>query len=81
MFAKCTEVCFASFLSGGFITAIVVNPPERHLAKRISVKCFDIYDNSYDSADFKSFVQQHEKFIGFLGQPVILVTLVSKSRL
>ena len=28
---------FASFLSGGFITAIVVNPPERKLAKRTSV--------------------------------------------
>ena len=27
----------ASFLSGGFITAIVVNPPERKLAKRTSV--------------------------------------------
>jgi hypothetical protein len=24
----CTEVRFASFLSGGFITAIVVNPPK-----------------------------------------------------
>ena len=35
----CTEVHFASFLSGGFITAIVVNPPERKLAKRISVHC------------------------------------------
>ena len=30
----CTEVRFASLLSGGFITAIVVNPPERKLAKR-----------------------------------------------
>ena len=29
---------FASFLSGGFITAIVVNPPERKLAKRTSVQ-------------------------------------------
>ena len=29
-----TEVRFASFLSGGFITAIVVNPLERKLAKR-----------------------------------------------
>ena len=28
---------FASFLSGGFITAIGVNPPERKLAKRTSV--------------------------------------------
>ena len=33
-----TEVRFASFLSGGFIiTAIVVNPPERKLAKLISL--------------------------------------------
>ena len=28
----CTEVRFASFFSGGFITAIVVNPPEKKLA-------------------------------------------------
>ena len=33
-----TEVHFASFLSGGFITAIVVNPPERKLTKRTSVQ-------------------------------------------
>ena len=38
----CTEVGFACFLSGGFITAIVVNPPERKLAKRTSVHCFGI---------------------------------------
>ena len=36
---QCTEVRFASFLSGGFITAIVVNPPEMKLAKRTSVQC------------------------------------------
>ncbi len=35
----CTEVHFASFLSGGFITVIVVNPPESKLAKRTSVHC------------------------------------------
>ena len=40
---KCTEVHFASFLSGGFITATEVNPPERKLAKCISVKWFDNY--------------------------------------
>ena len=34
----CTEVRFAGFLSSRFITAIVVNPPERKLAKRTSVK-------------------------------------------
>ena len=33
-----TEVRFASFLSGGFITAIVVNQPERKLAKCTSVE-------------------------------------------
>ena len=37
--AQCTEVRFASFLSGGLITAIVKNPPERKLAKRTSVHC------------------------------------------
>ena len=30
---------FASFLSGEFITAIVVNSPEMKLAKRTSVQC------------------------------------------
>ena len=30
---QCTEVRFASFLSSRFITAIVVNPTERKLAK------------------------------------------------
>ena len=29
----CTEVQFDNFLSGRFITAIVVNPPERKLTK------------------------------------------------
>ena len=33
-----TEVRFASFFSGRFITAIIVNPPERRLAKRTSVQ-------------------------------------------
>jgi hypothetical protein len=32
-------VRFANFFSGGFITAIVVNPPERKLTKRTSVQC------------------------------------------
>ena len=34
----CTEVRFASFLSGGFTTLAVINPPEMKLAKRTSVK-------------------------------------------
>ena len=36
---QCTEVHFASFLSGRFITAIVVNPPEKKLAKHTSMQC------------------------------------------
>jgi hypothetical protein len=36
---QCTKVHFFSFFSGGFITDIVVNPPERKLAKRTSVQC------------------------------------------
>jgi hypothetical protein len=41
LFLQFTEVCFASFLSAGFITAIVVNPPEKILAKRkfVLIKC------------------------------------------
>ena len=38
-----TEVRFASFLSDGFITAIVVNPPERKLTKRTSVQCTEVH--------------------------------------
>ena len=34
----CTEVRFANFLSSGFITPIVVNPPERKLANCTSVR-------------------------------------------
>ena len=38
--AYCTEVCFASLFSDGFITVIVVNPLERKLEKCTSVHCF-----------------------------------------
>ena len=36
-FNHCTEVRFASFLSSIFTTMSVINPPERKLAKCISV--------------------------------------------
>ena len=36
---RCTEVRFASFISSGFITAIVVNQPEKKLAKSTSLRC------------------------------------------
>ena len=35
----CTEVRFASFLSGEYTIMAVINPPERKLAKCISVHC------------------------------------------
>ena len=36
---QCTEVRFASFLTGGFTTMAVLNPPERKLSKRTSMQC------------------------------------------
>ena len=39
IFGQCTEVHFASFLSGGFTTMAVINPLERKLAKCTSVHC------------------------------------------
>ena len=33
------EVCFASFLSGGFTTMAVMNPPEKRLKKHTSLHC------------------------------------------
>ena len=36
--AQCTDVHFASFHSSVFTTITVINPPERKLAKRISVR-------------------------------------------
>ena len=35
---QCTEVRFASFLSGGFTAVALMNPPEKKLEKRISVQ-------------------------------------------
>jgi hypothetical protein len=43
---RCKEVRFASFHSGGFITDIVVNSPERNLTKRNSVQCLTPVCNS-----------------------------------
>jgi hypothetical protein len=39
----CTEVRFAIFLSNGFATMAVMNPPKKKLEKRISVQCSDLY--------------------------------------
>ena len=42
VFKDCTEVRFATFFSGGCITAIVGNPLERRLAKCTSVDCTEV---------------------------------------
>ena len=39
---------FASFFSGRFITAIVVNPPEKRLAQRTSVHYSDVSIKNID---------------------------------
>ena len=39
---QCTEVRFASLLSGGFTTMAVINPPEKKLANRTSVHCLKL---------------------------------------
>ena len=61
---QCTEVCFASFLSGGFTSLAVITPPERNLAKRTSVQRNALYfpvgvwqvpvDNSLGSQKIKN---------------------------
>ena len=45
-FSQCTEVYFTSFFSGRFVTTIVVNPPERKLAKCTSVQWSEIRNMS-----------------------------------
>ena len=54
-FWHCTDVRFASFFSSGFITAIVVNPPESSLAQRISV-CSGVF---YQSNLLLLFIGRH----------------------
>ena len=45
----CTEVHFASFLSGEFTTMAVINPSEKKLAKRTSVHCTSYSDHAHCS--------------------------------
>ena len=40
--AQCTEVRFASFLSGGFTTTVVMYPPEKKVENCTSVDCIVI---------------------------------------
>ena len=42
LLVQCTGMRFASFLSSGFITVIVVNPTERKLAIHTSVQWFKL---------------------------------------
>ena len=49
-----TEVRFASFLSFGFTTMAVINPPEKKLAKRTSVDRFEKHQSTLDLFHFTS---------------------------
>ena len=44
---------FARFLSGGFTTMSLINPPERKLAKRTSVRCRNegFFKTAFDGAN------------------------------
>ena len=50
--SQCTEVHFASFLSGGFTTTAVINPPEKKLAKCTSVHCREMRFTRFPSGRF-----------------------------
>ena len=64
----CTEVRFSGFFSVGFITAVVVDPQERKMAKRTSVRCFKshtymIYDSFfYREVNTRFEIRQKEEF-------------------
>ena len=49
----CTEVRFASLLSGRFTTMAVINPPEMELALRTSVHCV-LKKKFYEDISWKS---------------------------
>ena len=67
---QCTEVRFVSFFSGGFITAIGVNIPERKLAKHTSVQWVTGLDLGYSKLFIFIFVKlwknKENKMKGFL---------------
>ena len=44
---QCTEVRFASFISGGFTTMAVINPPESKLDKTHLCAMFGLVDNEF----------------------------------
>ena len=47
---QCTEVRFASVLSRGFTTMVVINPPEKILANRTSVQWHSASESVCDLA-------------------------------
>ena len=61
---ECTEVRFASFLSCGFTTVAVINPPEKKLAKRTSMEwegflIFALYFHIAVVIIFKNLIEKH----------------------
>ena len=71
-----TKVHFARSLSSGFITAIVVNPPERKVAKCISMqskKRFLLLDKSWKA---KSIQLQIWSFVAICIPPAMFISLL-----
>ena len=59
--AQCTEVRFVRFLSGGFTTMAVINPPDWKLANHTSVQWYEIFLNNLGAGDSgKSEIKQFE---------------------
>ena len=56
----CTEVPFSSFLSDGFSTMAVINPPERKLAKSTSVDCHKLVNFDMQSHHREILVTLHK---------------------
>ena len=63
-----TEVRFANFLSGGFTTMAVMNPPEKKLKKRTSVQC----------NEFKGFIKWYKVSFSFT---IAILFFLKKSKL
>ena len=60
---QCTVVRFVSFFSGGFSTAIVVNPPERKLRKNCSSDQEKLLKFEAEGREFAKFLRSLEQSI------------------
>ena len=67
---------FTSFLLGRFITALVVNPPERKLAKQTSVRYTALF--FFREPTYHSFAAIDKKNVYMLIQEVLILHILEK---